>query len=449
MDRERTIAFIGAGSPTFTAQIVSDICHRPELSGSRLVFQDIDGKKAETMKDVCQLYANQTRADVHITTAQTIHEAVDGAGYVINAALNGGWGLNKRIRDRVAEETGVQVPVEAQAYTSQLSFLLGVAQEIERTTPDAVLIQCANPVAEGGTLITRETNVQFIGVCHGFKKLEQALGLMGMNPSEAEPTVAGINHDIWLLELLYRGQDAYPRLREWMEYVSEHYETYVRGHLGGQDYQISPAAIEISKYFGLFPVGDTTRASQPHMYAWHRTPEVEEQMYGPIRGRESSAGFKGKMEERYGIMDRICEAFETGDAWSSGIFPSGFSEWQVAGIISSMVTGNESKEVVNVRNNGVIPVLPDDMVVEVPAIINKGGPMVNRTFHFPDKVWQEALRPHSQQIENHVEAYRNRDVERLMCQILANPVVENPETALKILRIWEEEDTEMRAHYRG
>ena len=45
--------------------------------------------------------------------------------------------------------------------------MLDVARDMERICPDAWLIQSGNPVFEGCTLMTRETGVKIVGLCHG------------------------------------------------------------------------------------------------------------------------------------------------------------------------------------------------------------------------------------------------------------------------------------------
>jgi alpha-galactosidase len=445
--RGKVISFIGAGSPTFTPAIFSDICRTPQLSGSEILLYDIDPEKANTISAVCSRYAKLLGSDVRVTVVNKRLDAIKDSDFVINTALFNGWSQVENIRKQIAKDTGITIPVEAHAQFGQLNFLLSVAKDIEKTNPGATLIQCANPLSEGGTLINRETKVNFIGVCHGTKKFEQIGGLLGMKIEEMNAEIAGINHNVWLLGLKYRGEDVYHRLKEWVDIVSEPYLEYVTKHLKGVDYQISPAAINIYKHFGLFPVGDTTRASQPHMWKWHVSEEVEKSYFGPIKGRDSIQGFKDKMDERQVILDKLHAAYHQNGSLD-GIFPTRYSEWQVVDIISSIVSDQPSIQIVNIPNNGSINGLPDDLIVEVPATITGDGARSNiKKVSFPKKVMDEAIIPHSLQIERHVEAYRTKDKNLLLEQIQANHVVSDIKVARKILKIWEENDSEMAKFY--
>ena len=51
-----------------------------------------------------------------------------------------------------------------------------------------------------------------------------------------------------------------------------------------------------------------------------------------------------------------------------------YSEAAVA-LLSSLLAGTEDVQVVNLRNNGTLGFLPDDAVIEVPAVIASGGPV--------------------------------------------------------------------------
>ncbi|MFA5894680.1 MAG: hypothetical protein WC851_02800 [Candidatus Shapirobacteria bacterium] len=441
-----TISFIGAGSPTFTIDIFGDICRSSCLFGSRVIFYDINQSRLAQVAKVCQKYSDQIRANITVETKTSLVDAITDADFVINSALQGGWSANTDIAAEIKKETGIEGPIEAHARFEQLNFLLTVAKEIEKHNPSATLIQCSNPVAEAGTIISRLTKVNFIGVCHGSKKMEQVFGLLGMKPDETESIIAGINHNLRLLDFKHRGEDAYPRLKKWADDVAPKYCKYVLAYLEGQDYQLSPAAFKMYKHFGLFPVGDTVRASQPHMHRWHKNFQLEQQLYGPVGGRDSRPGFIGKMNQRQQNSDGI-ELAANGKIPVSDLFPEQYSEWQVIPIIVSMVTNVTSTQIVNITNNGAIPQLPDHLIVELPAKINKSGISVEGPYLFPKKIVDEALMPHLSQIERHVTAFCNHDASLLVTQILQNQSVKSISVAKKILNIWLKHDPNMKTYY--
>ena len=84
------------------------------------------------------------------------------------------------------------------------------------------MIDYANPVYTGCTLLMRETNVKLIGTCdglmNGFNEIARALGLDFINCEFQAP---GINRHVWLTQVLYRGEFAYPIFDEWIEKKAE------------------------------------------------------------------------------------------------------------------------------------------------------------------------------------------------------------------------------------
>lgn len=443
MQNDPVITIIGAGSPTFTPSIVSDLCKYPSLSNCELRFYDISQKKLSLMTAACSAYLKKARSKIRIIPMDKLNDSVRGADFVINAALQNGWDRISYVREQIRKDLHIDTPIEAHASFGQLDFLLSIAKVMEKECPDATLIQCANPMSESGTLITKLTKTKFIGVCHGYKKINQLLGLLAIKNDHAlEMDVAGINHNIWLLNIKRYGVDLIPRIKEWSDLVSRSYIRYARKFIESADYQISPAAIKMFQYFGSFPVGDTCRASQPHMWMWHRNDTFNKKMYGLSMGRDSMHGFNDKMNERNEIFTQLANL--SGDNYP---FLDDLSEWQIIPIVDSIITNNPTTQIVNVPNNGAIVGLPDDLVVEIQAIIDRRGARPKKVYEMPKKVLLDAIRPHSEQVFSHVNAYINKDINILLDQILRNRQVKSMKSAKKILNIWLKVDPEMSQYY--
>ena len=87
--------------------------------------------------------------------------------------------------------SGPNFPV---SYMMNLPLMLETAQAIEAVCPDAWLIQSGNPVREGSPLITRYTNVKYIGLCHGhygYRSIAAVLGLVHVPAVGREPVAGG------------------------------------------------------------------------------------------------------------------------------------------------------------------------------------------------------------------------------------------------------------------
>lgn len=451
MRQAEQIGVIGT-SHIFTAPLAADLCHEPRLTGSEVLLYDINPQRALEAAQVCDRYAKEVGADIRFRAVTDMQTAIIDSSHILQTALAGGREKGDQIKKAVAQKTGIYGPVEAHAPYAQLKLMLDIAKEIQRLNPNATLIQCANPVPEGGTLIAQETGIRFIGVCHGYKEWEHLARVMGMNPDLATVKIAGINHNVWLLEFLYQNQDAYPRLDEWIRETSEQWLTTFLPYAKNVDYQLSRTAFELYRIMGrIMPIGDTPRASTPDLsrHGFHNSPQAEEYYFGKEQGFESAAGERSSRDWRANNIDAFAQAAADSTANVQKLFPRD-SGWQIVPIIASMATDQPSEQMVNVPNNGVIPGLKDRLVVEIPAIVNATGTHSDGVIQIPPLLLQEVLLPRQQQALDHVDAFRLRNKELLVQVLMRNHKVANAggrKTAEQIINIWQLFDPEMANHY--
>jgi len=91
-------------------------------------------------------------------------------------------------------------------------------------------------------------------------------------------------------------------------------------------------------------------------------------------------------------------------------------------LMAALVTGDESVQVLDVRNNGSLPGLADDDVVEVPARVGRDGPVA---------VPQAPLAPEHLGLVQHVAAYErlavraavSRSAADVRLALLAHPLI--------------------------
>ena len=103
-----------------------------------------------------------------------------------------------------------------------MALMLDIARDVEAVCPDAWLIQSGNG-ARGRSLVTRETGVKIIGLCHGHYGYINVAKTLGLDPDKVSWTAPGLNHCIWLTDFRYEGEDAYPILDRWIENEAEAY----------------------------------------------------------------------------------------------------------------------------------------------------------------------------------------------------------------------------------
>ena len=83
------IAFIGAGSITFTRNLVKDILSVPEFSGVELCFMDINGQNLDMVTKIVQRDIDANGLGIRVKPTLDRKEALRGARYIFNVARIG------------------------------------------------------------------------------------------------------------------------------------------------------------------------------------------------------------------------------------------------------------------------------------------------------------------------------------------------------------------------
>ena len=85
-----------------------------------------------------------------------------------------------------------------------------------------------------------------------------------------------------------------------------------------------------------------------------------------------------------------------------------------------LVNDHEGQFQVNVPNNGALSGIPDDVAVEVPAIVNVKGIQPLRVHPLPEKIMLEQILPEWLQMERSLLALKNHDRSMLLYGVLEN-----------------------------
>ena len=99
-------------------------------------------------------------------------------------------------------------------------------------------------------------------------------------------------------------------------------------------------------------------------------------------------------------------------------FPPRHSGEQHLGIIEALVLNKEGRYQVNIPNNGLIDDIPDDVVVEVPAIVNKTGIRGIRVGKLPRNLLLQVLWPRMLEMEREVELALSSDKRLFLRMVL-------------------------------
>jgi alpha-galactosidase len=448
MARPIKIAVVGAGSATFSLGLVKDLCLTPNLAGSMVHFMDIDAGRLDMITKLAQRYSSELGSDLQIANTLDLRTALTDADFVINTASAISHYHQRDIRELTAKYGYYYGRVNLGSHQN-LQLMLDVAHEMEETCPDAWLIQSGNPVYEGCTLMTRETDIKVCGLCHGHYGvygIARVLGLDVDDMSNLTWEAPGLNHNIWLTHFYYKGENMYPVLDQW---IQEKGEEYWRTHVAERthDIQMSRGTIHQYQMFGLMPIGDTPRRGG---WWYHTDLETKKHWFGePWGGPDTELArpfYVANLEKK---MAQIHEAANDPKASVVAVFGSQKTREQQVPIIDGLVNNNEGYFQVNVPNYGALPGVPDDVVVEVPALVNQKGIQPIRVEPLPEKIMYEQILPEWLDMERELLAFKTGDRTMLLWNVLESQQTRSYDQAAGVLEelLAMSGHEEMNAHY--
>jgi 6-phospho-beta-glucosidase len=398
------LAVIGGGS-TYTPELVDGIAR---LSGDVAVEELVLVDPDETRLAVVGPFSDRLmRAHGHpgrLTWTTSLDEGLDGAGAVLVQLRIGGQAARQRDETWPLEYGCIgQETTGAGGFAKALRtvpVVLDIAERSrQRALDSAWIIDFTNPVG----IVTRallNAGHRAIGLCNvaiGFQRNFAAL--LGVDPSQVMLDHAGLNHLTWERAAVVDGRDVLPDL------IAKHGE-------------------EIADHTGL-PVSvlhDTGAVPSYYMhYFWAHDATLERQRREPTRAEEVS---RIERELLAAYADPALTHKPEMLTQRGGAF---YSEAAVA-LLASLTRGTGDVQVVNLRNQGTLPFLADDAVVEVPAVIGTGG---------AEAVPVAPLDPVIRGLVAHVSAYEELALDaavrggrdRVASALLAHPLVGQYELA--------------------
>jgi len=429
MSKSVKIGVIGAGSAQFSLGLVKDLCLTEGLSGSHITFMDIHKGRLDTIYELGTRYAKEMGANLTFEKTMDRRAALEGSDYVINTAYVLGHEHEAEMRD-LATRHGFYHQSAGIGTFYQYALMLSVAQDMERYCPESWLIQVGNPVFSGSTLMTRETSIKVCGLCHGHYGYRTIAETIGLDPDKVSWQAPGLNHNIWLTHFIYEGKDAYPLIDEWIETRGEEYwRTHVA--VSTHDEQMSRGAVHEYHLYGLFPIGDTVRRGG---WWYHTDIATKKHWFGePFGGPDTHIArpyFVENLQKRLAEYARVA-----GDPSASVIDLAGTvkTREQIVPIIDGLTNNNEGYFQVNVPNKGALPGIPDDVVVEVPAIVNIKGIQPVRVDPLPPKIMFGHVLPEWMEMERDLLTFKTGDRSLMLYDMLQNHQTKSYDQACQVL----------------
>ena len=345
------VAVVGGGS-TYTPELVEGFyTHADRLPIDELVLYDIDPVRLEVVGGLSQRILSKRSWPGRLTLTTERDRALDGADFVLVQLRVGGQAA------RLLDET---LPLEFGCIGQETTGAGGFAKAL-RTVPvvlelaeetrirgakDAWIIDFTNPVG----IVTQallDDGHRAIGLCNVAIGLQRRFAqYLDVAPERVELEHVGLNHLSW--ERAVR-VDRVDRLPELIEQHADHIAEEIE------------LPVHLIRLLGAIP--------SSYLRYFYLTDEV---LAGQLAGSR-----RARAEEVMAIERELLELYRDPavDAKPKLLEQRGgaFYSEAAAQLIASLYAGTGDVQVVDVRNAGALPGLPDDAVVEVPARIDRSG----------------------------------------------------------------------------
>jgi len=430
---------VGAGSTVFTPGLLRDLASSPYSDSYEVRLVDLNVEAAQIMAELGRRMAAAAGSRMTVDACADRRSALTGARFVVTTIAVGsaaGWRRDLEIPARygVLQTVGDSVgPGGVLRALRHIPELVAIAGDVAELAPAAWLINYSNPLTANVRAITRQTGVAAIGLCHGTMHTRAALAAdLGLPAQELRTVFAGLNHLCWLLDIRAGGQDMYPRLHR-----------LAAEKRGGPDAASNPreglhqpVSADLLASFGRYPAPGDRHVAEFFGDYLHRA-DGGQLAWGLQGGYDMTLQY---IEEKGALWDGL-RAAARGDA-EIEVGKSQEAERLVA-IAESLISGEDRVELaVNMPNEGKIPSLPREAVVEVPAVVGAAGITGLAVGELPPAI-SSVLTSRAMQQEVIVEAAVTGSRQLALQALVLDPLVPDSRTARSILDDSVEADPEV------
>jgi alpha-galactosidase len=444
---QEKIVIIGAGSASFGPSTIVSLMQSRLLTGSTIALVDVDEEALGDMTLLANRLDDEWRAGMAIEASADRREALADAGFVIVSIevppreklwrLDWEIPLKHGLRQPYGENGG---PGGLMHACRQIGPIMELVRDVEDLCPEAWLINFSNPLPRVIRAVTKYSTTKIVGKCH---QIEVGYGIAAalladhfgydspqsidfhadaansnvkrlmarLGKDHLEIKAAGLNHFSWMLEVRDRqtGEDLYPKLRAAADKASADFE---------------PLSMELFRIFDYCPVPGDTHLCEYLPWAHDVTARPWEHYNLRLYDWDRNEALRASGRELVRKMaSGAVPLEELGDLHSEGAT-------EVIEAISANT--NYYDEAVNIPNNGAIPNLPREAIVELPAIVGSAGISGLDLGPLPEPI-AELCRREASLVELVVDAAVSGSHELALRALLLDPMINDIGRARAIL----------------
>lgn len=345
------LTVIGAGS-TYTPELIDGLIGRREqLDLDEVVLLDTNPDRLELLTGMAQRMFDHAGVPVPLRTTTDLDAAVTDADAVLIQLRVGGQAA------RLVDETlplrhGLfgQETTAAGGFAKALRtvpIVLDIAERVRQLAhPDAWIVDFTNPVGIV-TRALRSHGHRAVGLCNFTVGFEAGIAdFLGVHPNQVQASSVGLNHLSWVRAIHVDGHD---RLPELLKSYAPHWAEKLE------------LPVTLTHLLNAFP-------SYYLRYYYDTAAVIREQHEHGSRPRAAQVADVEAQLLRMYADPTLC----TKPDLLTQRGGSGYSD-AAAKLIASLISNHGDVQVVDTRNDGALPGLADDDIIEVPCRIDSTG----------------------------------------------------------------------------
>ncbi|MGI8657289.1 MAG: glycoside hydrolase [Candidatus Limnocylindria bacterium] len=353
------LVYIGGGSTRAPGTVAALVERGSAFTGSEIVLVDLDDERLDVVRRLAERMAKVHGHDLRVRASTDRRSALEDADVVLTSFRPGGFearALDETIPLRhgvIGQET--QGPGGFFMALRSIAVMREIVEEMETLCPDAWLVNYTNPVNVVSEAITHHSNVRCVSLCEGPLTFPADVArTAGLDPTRLEATMVGLNHTGWSVRHDYAGADVMPLI-----------EAAAADRLAVDDRGASrdDLMLRLAAAMGALP-------SAYLYYYYFRDHALDVARAAP---RTRAQEIMSELDDYWTHYRQQAEAADPqlDPSRSRG----GILELELAvDVIDALVNDRGTRWPVNVPNRGTVLLgFPDDLVVEVPAMISAEG----------------------------------------------------------------------------
>lgn len=425
------LVFIGAGSFRFAIPCFLNILDfAKQYHPVDLWLVDIDKIALAKMDGILKRILYMHPLDVKIHSTLDRKKALADADYVLISISVGiqrseWFDIHIPLKFGIPQNTGDTVgPGGIFRGIRTIPVIIDILKDIEELCPNATVLNYTNPQ---GTLVLAALQhvpkVQTIGLCHeyfytGSKKFGRFLFDCGIDTNlkkKFRVEYGGVNHFAWITKLEYGGKDIYPQLRKGAKMAHES-EKYHR-----------PYNYYMLKEYGYFNYVEDRHIVEflPRYYNFFNYKDAP---FGIVKLRR----VENINKQRTLVYKLINWASHPRNSWFLKLFLRPMEGGEKALMMAKDKEANRQRHhVCNVMNNGTIPNLPNNCIIEVPAFFKDDNVQPVKIGALPSPIsdWVNLQAKNQQKV---VDAAISGDPDKLLDALLSDPMCQFIEDEEKV-----------------